>query len=36
MTKPAEARAAALLELCPDDEALRKEVESLLKGPQVR
>src|SRR5215468_5377645 len=30
MTKPPAARAAALAELCPDDEALRKEVESLL------
>jgi eukaryotic-like serine/threonine-protein kinase len=30
MTKPPGARAAALAELCPDDEALRKEVESLL------
>jgi serine/threonine-protein kinase len=30
MTKPPAARAAALVELCPDDEALRKEVESLL------
>jgi serine/threonine protein kinase len=30
MTKPPEVRAAALRELCPDDEVLRKEVESLL------
>jgi len=30
MTKPPAARPTALLELCPDDEALRKEVESLL------
>jgi serine/threonine-protein kinase len=30
LTKPPAARAAALAELCPDDEALRKEVESLL------
>jgi serine/threonine protein kinase len=30
MTKPPAARAAALAELCPDDEALRQEVESLL------
>jgi eukaryotic-like serine/threonine-protein kinase len=38
MTKPPEARPAALLELCPDDEGLRKEVESLLadeSGPAV-
>ena len=30
MTKPPDARPAALLELCPDDDALRKEVEQLL------
>jgi serine/threonine protein kinase len=30
MTKPPAARPGALLELCPDDEALRKEVEQLL------
>src|SRR5262249_34181557 len=30
LTKAPDVRAAALVELCPDDEALRKEVESLL------
>src|SRR5215831_18324591 len=30
LTKAPDVRAAALLELCPDDDALRKEVESLL------